>query len=396
MGVNQMQKLLKASRPILAMLPVQIFATGMQLLSKVILNHGTFVFALMAYRHLVAALCVAPFAFFFERRNANKLSWQVLFWLFLSAFTGITAAMGLYYYGLRDTTATYATNFLNLIPVVTFVISSMLRIEKVSLKRRAGRITVVGAILCVGGVVITSVYRGKGFHIGHHVAHVNDNTNNNASNEGGRHWGRGTLLLLGSCFSYSTWFVVQVKLLKLFPSKYLATMLTCVIACIQSTLLGLCLDTNNASWKLGWDLQLLTILYSGALATAATFCLMTWAISMQGPTFPPMFNPLTLIFVAISEGIILGEEIKVGSMLGTGVMVAGLYCFLWGKTKEVKKSAHLPRATAAALAIEAATATSEPAPLPSAAVVPTASPTPNNNTPIAASDAEQGCNRTNP
>lgn len=39
----------------------------------------------------------------------------------------ITAAMGLYYYGLRDTTATYATNFLNLIPVVTFVISSMLR-----------------------------------------------------------------------------------------------------------------------------------------------------------------------------------------------------------------------------------------------------------------------------
>ena len=84
------------------------------------------------------------------------------------------------------------------------------------------------------------------------------------------------------------------------------------------------------------------------------------------------------------------------SMLGTGVMVAGLYCFLWGKTKEMKKSAHLPRATAAALAIEAATATSEPAPLPSAAVVPTASPTPNNNTPIAASDAEQGCNRTNP
>ncbi|CAK9324298.1 unnamed protein product [Citrullus colocynthis] len=387
MGENKVEKLLMACRPILAMLAVQIFAIGMQLLSKVILNHGTFIFALMAYRHLVATLCVAPFAFFFERGNANKLSCRIFFWLFLSAFTGITAAMGLYYYGLRDTTATYATNFLNLIPVVTFVISSILRMEKVRLKRRTGQVTVVGAILCVGGALITSLYKGKGFHIGHHH-HVNNNSNNNNNNNGlksnmeagGRHWGRGTLLLIGSCFSYATWFVVQVKLLKVLPSNYLATMLTCVIACIQSTLLGLCLDTNKASWKLGWDLQLLTIFYSGALATAASFCLTTWAISIQGPTFPPMFNPLTLIFVAISEAIMLGEEIQVGNILGTGVMVAGLYCFLWGKTKEMKKMnklAHLPRSTAA-LAIDQTPTTSEPpSPHSPPHLLPTASPTNN-------------------
>ncbi|XP_038877968.1 WAT1-related protein At5g64700-like [Benincasa hispida] len=376
MSVNKVEKLLKGSCPILAMLPVQIFATGMQVLSKVILNHGTFIFALMAYRHLVATLCVAPFAFFFERRNANKLSCQVFFWLFLSAFTGITAAMGLYYYGLRDTTATYATNFLNLIPAVTFVISSILRIEKVRLKRRAGQVTVVGAILCVGGALITSLYKGKGFHIGHHD---DDNCIISNMEAGGRHWGRGTLLLVASCFSYATWFVVQVKLVKVFPSNYLATMLTCVIACIQSTLLGLCLDTNKASWKLGWDLQLLTIFYSGALATAATFCLTTWAISIQGPTFPPMFNPLALIFVAISEAIILGEEIKVGNILGTCVMVAGLYCFLWGKTKDMKMnelSTHLPRSAAAAVAIHLPPTTSQPPPLHSPPLLPTpATPT---------------------
>ena len=50
----------------------------------------------------------------------------------------------------------------------------------------------------------------------------------------------------------------------------------------------------------------------GALATAATFCLVAWAVSIKGPTFPPMFNPLPLVFVAILEAIILGEEIKVG------------------------------------------------------------------------------------
>ncbi|KAJ6976536.1 hypothetical protein NC653_028625 [Populus alba x Populus x berolinensis] len=46
-------------------------ATGMQLLSKIILNNGTFVLALMTYRHIVAAVCMAPFAFYFE---SNEIS----------------------------------------------------------------------------------------------------------------------------------------------------------------------------------------------------------------------------------------------------------------------------------------------------------------------------------
>jgi hypothetical protein len=55
------------SQVVMSMLMVQIFVTGQQLLSRVILSEGTFIFALMAYRHFVAAICVAPFAFYFER-----------------------------------------------------------------------------------------------------------------------------------------------------------------------------------------------------------------------------------------------------------------------------------------------------------------------------------------
>lgn len=51
----------------------------------------------------------------------------------------------------------------------------------------------------------------------------------------------------------------------------------------------------------------------GALATAATFCLLSWAITIKGPTYPPMFNPLALIFVATSEAIILDEPLRVGT-----------------------------------------------------------------------------------
>ena len=64
---GRVKKCFVSSQAVMSMLMVQAMATGMQLLSKIILNNGTFVLALMTYRHVVAALCMAPFAFYFER-----------------------------------------------------------------------------------------------------------------------------------------------------------------------------------------------------------------------------------------------------------------------------------------------------------------------------------------
>ncbi|EEF42747.1 WAT1-related protein At5g64700 isoform X1 [Ricinus communis] len=328
---EKVKKWLVSSKAIVSMLMVQVFATGVQLLAKVILNNGTFVFALMAYRHVVAALCVAPFALYFERGITEKLSWLAFFWLFLSALSGISLAMGLFYYGVRDTTATYAVNFLNLVPILTFVLSTITRIEKLGLRTPAGKIKILGATLCIVGALTSGFYKGKSFHIFHHNLHRHVDIK--ASNY---HWLRGSFLLIASCLSYAAWYILQVKLIKELPLKYWATMLTCIIAAIQSAVIGLCLDRSKVAWKLGWDLQLVTILYSGALGTAATFCLISWAVENQGPTYPSMFNPLTLIFVAILEALILGSEINVGNLVGMVLIVVGLYSFLLGKRTEMK------------------------------------------------------------
>ncbi|CAL5323454.1 unnamed protein product [Camellia sinensis] len=128
---GEVKKWVWDSREMLSMLMVQVFATGLQLLSRVILIEGTFIFALMSYRHVVGAICVVPFAFFCERGKEKKLTWKIAFWLFMNALTGIQMAMGLFYYWLRDTTATYATNFLNLIPVATFVFSIIARLCRI-------------------------------------------------------------------------------------------------------------------------------------------------------------------------------------------------------------------------------------------------------------------------
>ncbi|KAG8381615.1 hypothetical protein BUALT_Bualt06G0140000 [Buddleja alternifolia] len=326
-----MKKWIMDARVPLGMLVVQLIATGLQILSRVILSEGTFIFALLTYRHIVAAFSVAPFALYFERGVIKKLSFAAFFWLFMVALTGILMAMGLFYYGLRDTTATYATNFLNLIPVITFLFSTLLRIEKLRLHTRAGKIKTLGAILCLGGALVITLYKGKLFHLSHYVHQehiIIDKTKQN--------WTRGTLFLVGSCLSYGMWFILQVKLFKVFPYKYWATLLICIIASVQATIIGLCIDRKPKAWKLGWNLQLITIFYSGILATAATFTLISWAIAQRGPTYPSMFNPLALILIAMTEALFLGEEISVGSLVGMALIIVGLYSFLWGKHKDMK------------------------------------------------------------
>ncbi|KAK7301014.1 hypothetical protein RJT34_11869 [Clitoria ternatea] len=358
-----------SSQALLSMLLVQVFATLMQILSKVILAQGTYIFALIAYRHIVAAICVAPFALYFERGREKKFGWKVWFWIFINALVGMTMALGLFYYGLRDTSATYAVNFLNLVPICTFFTSMMCRMEKLKLKTWGGKAKSLGAILCVGGALVTSLYKGKEFYVGHNHAH--HAMPKSAVGLHKTHMLQGTFFLVGSCFSYTTWFIVQVKLLKVFPFRYWGTMLACIMAAIQGAVIGAFIDTSKAAWRLQWNLQLLTIVYSGALATAATFCLLSRAITIKGPSYPPMFNPLALIFVAISEAILLGEPLKTGTMMGMVLIITGLYSFLWGKKNE--KSTAQPNVAAAevstTMADEATMAES------TATVVPTSSPT---------------------
>ena len=57
---------LTSSQVILGMILVQVFISILQLLSFVILVHDSFIFSLIAYRHIVSSIYVAPFALYFE------------------------------------------------------------------------------------------------------------------------------------------------------------------------------------------------------------------------------------------------------------------------------------------------------------------------------------------
>ncbi|XP_012091671.2 WAT1-related protein At1g68170 [Jatropha curcas] len=62
---------------------------------------------------------------------------------------------------------------------------------------------------------------------------------------------------------------------------------------------------------------------------------------MRGPVFVANFNPLSLLLTAIMGYLMLEEKLHLGSILGAGLIVCGLYMVLWGKGREMKERSQL-------------------------------------------------------
>ncbi|CAD6204734.1 unnamed protein product [Miscanthus lutarioriparius] len=192
--------------PAICMVLIEVFTTGQMLLTKVVVDAGLFVFALLTYRFFLGTLLVVPLAIIFERGKWKEIKLKAFIWIFTSALVGFTIP-GLYYIGLGDTSPGYAINFYNIIPIATFVLAILFRKEPLNLKSLVGNIKVIGTLVCVGGTLVISLYKGKVLHlwptniIGYHPKQ--------SGSAFGHHHMRGTVLLIVSCLSLAVWYTVQ-------------------------------------------------------------------------------------------------------------------------------------------------------------------------------------------
>ncbi|GJN32819.1 hypothetical protein PR202_gb21350 [Eleusine coracana subsp. coracana] len=259
----------------------------------------------------------------------EKVSLAIWGWISVNSVFGIVLAMGLYYYGLKATSAAYSVNFLNLIPIVTFVTAVVFGSEKLVFAMWPGK-------------MVVSMFKGRLLHLWPthllRYSHAQQTASTASSGSGELHYGMavGTLLLCGSCLSYGLWFVVQARLAKVFPSKYLVTTLTCLVGSLQSFTVGIFINHSIGQWKIKWDLQLLTV---GVFNTAIPYVLNSWAITRRGPVYPSMFSSLLLVITTVMDSLLLGTNIYLGSVLGTLLIIVGLYAFLWGKGEELQLAA---------------------------------------------------------
>ncbi|KAF3790431.1 WAT1-related protein [Nymphaea thermarum] len=307
--------------PYLAMVCLQLAYVGSNFLCKAALDEGMSIFVFVLYRHIIAMSILGPFAYYQERERRPRLTVSTTMKLSFLALIGITFQQNVHYAGLRYATPTVASALNNLIPAVTFVMAVLfrygarltsdlfiLRMETVSIHSLHGQAKVFGTLVCIGGALIFTFWKGvvfKGFQISMFNIY-------RATPVSQRHdWIKGSALLTTSYIAFCSYLVFQVgtlipnavslsyldiyrssslntltskstnlglilahKLLKFvmalviqaaiyreFPAPLSMTALVCSFSSLQALVVALAFERHSSAWRLSWNLQLITIIY---------------------------------------------------------------------------------------------------------------------------------------
>ncbi|KMT12382.1 hypothetical protein BVRB_5g103150 [Beta vulgaris subsp. vulgaris] len=140
------------------------------------------------------------------------------------------------------------------------------------------------------------------------------------SSHGKENWIKGSCLILVSNIAWSAWLIFQVHVHTVYPATLSLNAWICFFAALQSSLIALFLSNN----------------INGVVISAVVNFLQLWCINKRGPVFAAMFNPLQLIIVGFFSAIAFAERLHLGSLVGAFLIVIGLCSFLWGKNTEAK------------------------------------------------------------
>uniref|UniRef100_A0A251V4Q8 WAT1-related protein n=1 Tax=Helianthus annuus TaxID=4232 RepID=A0A251V4Q8_HELAN len=288
---------------------------------KLAANDGMNMKVLITYRYLFASILILPLALFLERGPM---------------------AQNMYSKSLVLTSTTFTAAFTNLIPPLTFIIAVLLRLEKVEIGTISGKAKVFGTLVGVGGAMVLTFYKGHQLNIGSTHFNLLHNGQRMGGHVAATHKNSthdhifGSILALGYSLSIALYYIFQRKLSANYPCHYSNTFLSSVFGFIQSLVYAVPTESSLSQWKLGSKFRLFSAIFQG-MCSLGTIFFVTAAVHLQGPLFVSTFNPLVLVFVAIAGFLLLDEKLYVGSLLGSLIIIVGLYLVLWGKGRETKR-----------------------------------------------------------
>ncbi|KAF0924874.1 hypothetical protein E2562_014958 [Oryza meyeriana var. granulata] len=302
-----------SKKPYVVVIIIQVIYTGLYVVSKAAFDHGMNTFIFIFYRQAAASVLLLTLAIILERRNAPPMSLRLFAKLFLYALLGNTISLNLNNLGLKYTSVMVQSATANSVPVVTFFLAVLLRLEVLQLRSLSGAAKAAGVGLCLGGVLVIALYAGPEISpVNHHRAFGDGGGGHEheavaAESGKGTRWMTGTLLMLLSTSTWSLWTVLMASLLKEYPSKLLATTLQCLLSAVQSLLVAAAVERDPATWRLRLDAGLLAVGYSAFAVTGISYYLQAWCIEKKGPVFLAMSYPLGLVFTIFCSSFLLGE-----------------------------------------------------------------------------------------
>ncbi|KAK8586010.1 hypothetical protein V6N13_130536 [Hibiscus sabdariffa] len=368
--------------PFIVMIAIDFSFAVVNILLKKVLDDGMNHLVLITFRLSISTIFLAPIGYFWEsfstkiacRNSRPKLTPRILCYLFCSAIVGASLTQYFFLLGIQYTSATFACAFVNMVPVITFIMalpfryrrksalvyngtmflckpllpilsrvtSLYCRIETVNLKSKSGRAKILGSVICVGGALLLTLYKGRPL-FKHSQSHAMAPTVAHAvklsSSGRAERWTIGCLALIVGTLLWSSWFIIQSYVGRRYPCQFSSTAIMSFFGAIQSAALSLLINRDLSMWVLKGKVEIITVLYAGMVGSGLSYVGMAWCVKKRGPVFTAAFSPLVQILAAMFDIPILHEQLNLGSLLGSIVVILGLYILLWGKNREMQNCA---------------------------------------------------------
>jgi drug/metabolite transporter (DMT)-like permease len=325
-------KVMNQLKPYLAMVSLQFGYSGMYIISMVSFKHGMSHYVLSVYRHVVAFIIIAPFAFVLERKIRPKMTLPIFLRILALGFLEPVLDQNLYNMGMKATSATFGAAIVNVLPAITFIMALIFRLEKVNVRKLHSLAKVIGTVITVTGAMVMTLYKGPILDFLHGKGHTHHSSDSEASSQ--QHWVTGTIMLIASCCGWASFFILQSFTLKKYPAELSLTAWICMMGVLEGGIVTLVMERKMSVWVIGWDSRLLACVYSGVVCSGMAYYVQGVVIRERGPVFVTSFSPLCMIITAALGAIVLAEQVHLGSVIGAIVIVMGLYTYVWGKSKD--------------------------------------------------------------
>ncbi|KAK9138602.1 hypothetical protein Sjap_009196 [Stephania japonica] len=314
----------KLAAPHAGMITVQIITAVYIVLTQVIVVQGISSPVFLFYVFIIATIFMGSLAFIFERKLRPPITKYILCCIFLMALLGITFMQNTMVACLDFINGTVEAAVLNMVPIFTYVLSVISRQEKAMLNTLWGKGKLFGTLLSVSGALTLVLWNGPSV--------IKLSTSIQATSLG--HWILGLVMVVAGVFALSLWILLLGPMTRLYSAEFSLTTIMFAFAVLQQALVAAILSHNSSQWKLKWNLELVNIFVGGTLNSGVANLFMTYCSSVKGPVFVGSFSPLGLVFTTILETVFLRSTLDLGRIIGAVMILAGLYIFLWSKSKE--------------------------------------------------------------
>ncbi|MCD7468250.1 hypothetical protein HAX54_006262 [Datura stramonium] len=310
--------------PFMAMIFQQLAQVGLAVAAKVAMSTGMTTFTFTFYSSAFSTLILVPLSFFLHRSALPPLWPTFLYGFFLLGLMGFLMQV-LGFLGLQYSSPLLSTAILQLIPGFTFIIAVLLRMENFEYKSLSTVAKSVGILVSIIGALVATLYKGPQVF---GISPLNYSILTTPSA-----WVIGGLLMMISSLIASLFIISQAFVLKKYPTELILMLFYSCCVTILCAAFSLIIEKDLNSWSLSPRSRLMALIYSGLFGNVFQVSISSWCVRKRGPLFVVMFHPIGIV-IAMAASIFMGETIHVGSLVGSIIIVVGLYSVIWGKAKE--------------------------------------------------------------